>query len=368
MENPDLSGKSGFLSPLKVLNAARRAVPAVKFALGVAGVAAAGAIVTGLIGRGRAAVFILGGMLVAMILLFVFSRLISSKDPSITTAGMVLLWTVTLFFCLFLVFTATAVAVQKPAAWANVLGISVQPPAPSPIGQLAAKIDYSDVSRNTQAVDSLVGLAMTASDDKQKNEAATILAGKAKYHPTVEFDTASRTIKKSVFAGLIKLRNHDLRKDFLDDPLTDLDMVGLDFSNVNASGVKFTKSFLIGSNFRGADLRETDFSGTYLRNVLFQGASLAGATFSDADWFDAEGFTAEQFSTLNRKGLKSCPADSKGRYSLQLFIKFANSQYAVNYEDWGDDEQKGAAQFWAEYMRPGGLCAAAKSIAQDAAR
>jgi hypothetical protein len=41
-------------SPMNLLSAARRAVPAEDYALGVAGIAAVGAIVIGLLGKGQA--------------------------------------------------------------------------------------------------------------------------------------------------------------------------------------------------------------------------------------------------------------------------------------------------------------------------
>jgi hypothetical protein len=111
------------LSPWDILNAARSAVPAVDYALGAAGIAAAGAIVIGLLGNGRAAIIISGAMFVAMILLFAFARLVSSQNPGIIQAGIVLLWMVTIFFGIFLVFTTTAVAIDWPPAWATILGI-----------------------------------------------------------------------------------------------------------------------------------------------------------------------------------------------------------------------------------------------------
>lgn len=93
--------KDATLSPVDILNKARQAVPAVDFALGVAGIAAAGALVIGFIGSGRTAFIILGGIFVAMVLLFGFARLVAAQNPAIVTAGIVLLWAVIAFFCIF---------------------------------------------------------------------------------------------------------------------------------------------------------------------------------------------------------------------------------------------------------------------------
>jgi len=111
------------LSPLDILNAARKAVPAVDYALGVAGIAAAGAIVIGFLGNGRAAIIIASAIFVAMVLLFAFARLVAANNGTIIIAGIAMLWMVILFFGTFLVFTITAVAFHQPEAWARILGL-----------------------------------------------------------------------------------------------------------------------------------------------------------------------------------------------------------------------------------------------------
>jgi hypothetical protein len=111
------------LSPINILNAALRAVPALKYALGVAAVAVLGAVIVGTLGNTRAAIIILGGMFIGMLLLFVFARLVASESPAVTSAGVFLLWAAILFFCTFLFFTAAAVAVGWPKPWATFLGV-----------------------------------------------------------------------------------------------------------------------------------------------------------------------------------------------------------------------------------------------------
>jgi hypothetical protein len=111
------------LSPIGVLNAALRAVPALKYALGVAAIALLRAFVIGMLGNMRPAIIIIGAMFVGMLLLFVFARLTVSESSAITSAGVFLLWATILFFCTFLVFTATAVSMGWPKAWAEVLQV-----------------------------------------------------------------------------------------------------------------------------------------------------------------------------------------------------------------------------------------------------
>ena len=103
---------------------ARQAVPAVNYALGLAGIAAAGAIITLFLGQSKAAITIIALLFIGMILLFVFSQLAISKSKSIQLAGTFLLWAVLLFFVTFLIFTVTAFADEWPRPWANFLGIT----------------------------------------------------------------------------------------------------------------------------------------------------------------------------------------------------------------------------------------------------
>lgn len=112
------------MTPLDILDAARKAVPAVNYALGVAGIAAAGALIVGFLGKGRAAIIILAGIFVAMFLLVVFASAVGAEGNSATTAGTVIQWAVTIFFCFFLAFSATAVAFGWPVALTSVLGLS----------------------------------------------------------------------------------------------------------------------------------------------------------------------------------------------------------------------------------------------------
>ncbi len=112
------------LSPMAILDKARKAVPAVNYALGVAGVAAAAAIVSWLVGKNNSSIILLSSSFVGMILLFIFSRLVVSTAPSIQFAGVVLVWIVLVFFATFLVFTTTAFVLTWPCNWAEVLGLT----------------------------------------------------------------------------------------------------------------------------------------------------------------------------------------------------------------------------------------------------
>jgi hypothetical protein len=111
------------MSPIAILDKARKAVPAVNFALGVAGIAAATAIVVGFIGHTAASLVLFALIFIGMVLLFIFSTLINSRSSSNKLAGEVLVWAVMIFFVVFLAFTTTAVAAGWPCNWAQLLNL-----------------------------------------------------------------------------------------------------------------------------------------------------------------------------------------------------------------------------------------------------
>jgi hypothetical protein len=102
---------------LGVINKAITAVPAVRYALGIVGVAAAAALIT-IYFRSGATAAIVGTalLLIAMILLRVFAHLASlpSGNPSLTILALSLAWAFVLLFCGFGILTASCVFFDKP--------------------------------------------------------------------------------------------------------------------------------------------------------------------------------------------------------------------------------------------------------------
>jgi uncharacterized protein YjbI with pentapeptide repeats len=228
------------------------------------------------------------------------------------------------------------------------------------VRQLAENIDFRNAVTNKDAISSLVGIAVTQGEGQQ-DAIVSLLRQKLQHPSTVQYDTLGRAVRKALIEAIVKIRHHDIRKDFLDGQLVNVDLVGADLSNVSAAGVKFTDAFLIGTGFQGADLRGADFSSTFLRGVRFDNAQLNSASFAGADRFNAGGLMAAQLKTASSKDLQPCPTDAKGKYSKSGFIKYANLHYGVHYEGWANDEQSDASRFWAEYSHPGGLCDVAKA-------
>lgn len=98
----------------KFLREAVQQVPPVRYAFGAAGIAAAGALITLFLGYGRPAIIVWAGTFIAMVLLLVFASVATSRNRALRQPGMMLVYAVTLFFCLFLAFTVTAFAFTWP--------------------------------------------------------------------------------------------------------------------------------------------------------------------------------------------------------------------------------------------------------------
>jgi hypothetical protein len=119
--------------PLGILREAIQAVPSVKYALGVAGIAAAAAIVTTLLGgQSRLAIISISFVVVGMFVLFLFSSLITSGSSAAKSAGITLMWATTIFVIIFMVFTTTVVASGYPCNWAEFLALRSACQTPPP--------------------------------------------------------------------------------------------------------------------------------------------------------------------------------------------------------------------------------------------
>lgn len=123
---PDITGGAS----LGVINQAITAVPAVKYALGIVGVAAAAALITTYFKSGiTAAIVGTALLLVAMILLFVFSRLASlpGDNRSLQYLAVILAWFFVLMFCGFGALTASCVFFDKPKPYPILVRTLVSP-------------------------------------------------------------------------------------------------------------------------------------------------------------------------------------------------------------------------------------------------
>ena len=144
--------------PIEVLKQAILAVPSVKYALGVAGIAASSAIISSFYrGYTKLSLFSIALVAISMFLLFLFSVQITSGSAAAKYAGIALMWAVTGFVIVFMLFTTTAVATGYPCNWAEFLTLrtACQAPDPNSHEQLVAVSDFpplgeckSDISIN----------------------------------------------------------------------------------------------------------------------------------------------------------------------------------------------------------------------------
>jgi hypothetical protein len=113
-----MEGNYNFPGPIKVLKEAIKAVPFVRYALGVAGIGAAVMITLGLLKDPKIAFFGIVIMLGLMSVLAVFSK-VARNIPRIL--GLVLIWSVTLLFIGILVSLVTSFVFGVPATLATYL-------------------------------------------------------------------------------------------------------------------------------------------------------------------------------------------------------------------------------------------------------
>lgn len=122
-------------SPMGILREAIRAVPAVKYALGIAGVAAAIAIIKGFKLDFRVAIFGTIIMLILMMLLVIFAKATKTNAKAIAIPALVFTW-----FAL-LITMATALLLLTSAFWKWPLDLqwlphkNISAPSPEPINQ-----------------------------------------------------------------------------------------------------------------------------------------------------------------------------------------------------------------------------------------
>ena len=124
-----------------ILKRAITAVPAVKYALGIAGIAAALAIIKTFLTEPRVALFGTIIMIILMVILFVFAKLAAVAKKEIRHAIIVLVWFSLLIFIATSIFLFTSVFLN----WPKNLGSWVEPtPTPTPVANLSPVVLLMD--------------------------------------------------------------------------------------------------------------------------------------------------------------------------------------------------------------------------------
>ena len=120
------------LNPFTLYNKAARAVPSIKYALGVAGMVAAGAMALAVSkGNPKVATLSFVAVLIGMCLLVVFAAAANAVGR---WPGIILVWAVTILFVCMLIVTVTALAFGLPGNWAKVIGVVGDNPTKSASG------------------------------------------------------------------------------------------------------------------------------------------------------------------------------------------------------------------------------------------
>jgi hypothetical protein len=108
-----------------VINDARKAVPSVNYAMGLAGIAAATSLIVIFIGNKTSGYILFAITFIGMVLLFIFSRLIKSKSSATYFASLFLMWSILIFFVSFLIMTISVFITGKPRTWGEIIGIQI---------------------------------------------------------------------------------------------------------------------------------------------------------------------------------------------------------------------------------------------------
>jgi hypothetical protein len=333
----------GLAQLVALIDIARRDVPAVNYAMGLVGIAAAGAAISLLLGQSRAAV-IIGLMLGGMLVLFVVSVAVRKKaSKSTKLAAETLVWVIVLLFAVSLSFTLTAVTFGWPPALVPIiLSGNYGQNVTDDIAKLYSSSDPNDCQ---SSVNGLVEL--TRHDINQHN--AVVGAISTALRRTISEERECRSIE---IAALVKLSDYDLAR-VLPHGLPNSDLVDVDFSSTRLHGISFSGAFLILSDFRRADLSGAKLTNTFLRGVKFNGAIFEHADLTGADWFNAFGLDKSQLASAVGT-LTKCPHGVGTQ--VTEFTKYNDANYEVPFQHYDDSYKNEAIENWNCYAAPGGLC------------
>jgi hypothetical protein len=350
-------------SQVDLLKWARSEVPAVKYAIGISGIAAAGSLALTFFTKPQTAVIVIGFMLAAMVLLYVFSKLAKSDSPHITAAALVLMWSVVVAFVVFISLTVTAVITGYPSTWSRLL--SLEQPQSSNSGKietLIKQVGVKDSVDGRRALHQLVAIAASGNPDDQMHVLRT-LKGKFLATDDVNMSKDIRRFRKKLMSAILNSADNDMTKAFERGDLTHTMLVGMDFREVYAVGVDFSDTNLLASDFEGANLDQANFAGAYVRGVEFQNANLKDTNWErQADWFNAVGIRSEYLNETALSSMMLCPKlRSTGKDKFSLFIKEADDQYRVDFKDWREDEKSVSRAFWESYSEKGDMCDAVEN-------
>ncbi len=329
---------------LQLLDKAQKAVPAVKYALGLVGIAAAAGIVSILLGHTRTSVILLALMFAGMFILFLFARLVSSgASSSIQLAANVVMWTIVLVFSCALIVGFLAVAIRWPPGVVEFLFPN-------------AELSNADLLQRVVTRDSLEQAEDAVRELSRRCEVQCADSQKiVKTLTTVLQNTAhlDRDLNRDIVMFLKKLTNNDLQS-VLNNELESREFLEVDFSNANLSGLSFKNAFIVLTTFRNANLSNVDLSETDLRGSDFRGAVFNQTSLEDADWYNSFNLNETQLAATVGSLLK-CPSPFNDP-AFSAFIKDVNDRYGIHYDSYTREHQHQLKDQWQKYGSPNGLC------------
>jgi hypothetical protein len=339
-------------SPYSILKEAIKAVPAVRYAMGIAGIVAVVAIVRGFSVSYRVAVLGTVVMLILMTVLVTFARLSTAGPAFFFWPAAVLTW----FSLVLVIATAgllfSSVFFQKPIDLRSWLDPSVSTEEErNPILSLGQQISPNKPDNEVlQAISALVQYT----EAKHSAQQTDLAVGQLKL-ALARPNPPSRLVMKALIESIKKLRNSDLHSEFSHGELQEKDIVDADLSNADFRGVKFDGAFMIETDLRGADLGGASFAKALIRNIDFAGSKMYGTDMTDADWFNARGLTFDQLSNLKKGTVLPCPT-IRGAFTEAGFQKFLTRSYQFPFSSWSGDVQNQLRSAWNEYGKHDGLC------------
>ena len=135
---------------------------------------------------------------------------------------------------------------------------------------------------------------------------------------------------------------------------TSIELVEVDFSNANLTGIDLGSLFVILTSFRNATLTNVDLSETSLRGSDFKNATFSDTLLNNSDWYNALNIEKPQFEHIKGEVLK-CPKPYHDP-TYAAFIEGVNNRYGISYEHYGAAHQQQLKDQWKKYSVSGGLC------------
>lgn len=183
---------------LHLVKEAIRAVPAVRFALGVAGVIAAFSLVIAFVGSPKAALFAFGLMLGLMTLLLLFALVARTAGAYLHRPALFLVWSVTLLFVVSSALTVTSVFFDWPKPFEDLVTFVAESLLPGPPLELAPDPEAEARLALLQAR----GLMVSGDSDRAKRHLEAAIEA-ARYNPAAQEQLL-------VELGTLSLRNRDI--------------------------------------------------------------------------------------------------------------------------------------------------------------